>query len=283
MKTSINYSIGRLYYLGQLAYNTKTRVCDHVWQRLKDLDIRRPPRGTRAGKHSIRPIQTIVSQNGHCVCKHSVGANHNNLVQIKPITKPWNVAHCRTPVHLKACCMNVQSARNKTTSICEYIKDNDLDIVALTETWLQGDRDLALCDIITPVGYKIITIPRPASKPGGGLAVIHRANINVEARRLNYTTFESMECNIKIASSQTKLLVLYRPPPSKRNNLKVSEFFEEWSAALGTTNLTSDKVILTGDMNFHIDKPSDPTTKKFLTSLQDIGLKQYVDVPTHRC
>lgn len=275
------YTSGMLYYLGHLAHKTKTKVTAEVWQRLKDFDIRRPPRGTRAGRNYIRPIQTLTTTNRPYVSKLSLGANHNNNIVIKP-TRLLSSPDKSIPFQLKACCINVQSARNKTTSICEFIMDNDLDIIALVETWLQPDRDQTLCDFLVPTGYNILTAPRPNNRSGGGLALIHRNNISVKSRQLDYRNFESMECIIHSASPPLLLLVMYRPPPSRANRLKVSEFFDEWSLALSSINLISSKVILMGDMNFHVDCSSDTAAHKFLSTIQDINLKQFVNEPTHK-
>ena len=43
-----------------------------------------------------------------------------------------------TPI-LGLCVLNARSVCNKTHVLCNYIVDNDLDIFALTESWLSDD------------------------------------------------------------------------------------------------------------------------------------------------
>ena len=57
--------------------------------------------------------------------------NPANLIQIIN-TFPPNSLDAR---HLKVCAWNAQSLRNKTASLVNYIHDNELDILAITETW----------------------------------------------------------------------------------------------------------------------------------------------------
>ena len=78
-----------------------------------------------------------------------------------------------------------------------------------------------------------------------------------------------------------RLCVIYRPPPSKINKFKNSIFFEEWSEFLDRVVVTSDALVIMGDLNFHIDDPRDTDAQKFLQTLSDHGLLQHVTGPTH--
>jgi len=45
---------------------------------------------------------------------------------------------------------------SKTTSICDFVQEQQLDILVLTETWLKGDcRDDVVIQELVPHGYKI--------------------------------------------------------------------------------------------------------------------------------
>ena len=93
-------------------------------------------------------------------------------------------------------CINVRSVKIKATSVA----DLDIDILALTETWLcsivdnaAGSRRLQVAHRVTtcsearwwsgchlqvrlvPDGYKFHTASRPAQKRGGGVAVIYKS------------------------------------------------------------------------------------------------------------
>ena len=86
---------------------------------------------------------------------------------------------------------------------------------------------------------------------------------------------------MSINDAQVRLCVIYRPPPSKQNGFRNSVFFDEWSVFLDQLTVTPHDVIITGDMNFHLDNPGDPDTRLFMGMLESHGLVQHVNVPTH--
>ncbi len=57
--------------------------------------------------------------------------------------------------------INAQSVKNKTTSIHEYIIQEDFDILAITETWLDPDKHSTVAAELLPPGYNITAKPRP--------------------------------------------------------------------------------------------------------------------------
>ena len=83
-----------------------------------------------------------------------------------------------------------------------------------------------------------------------------------------------------------RLVVVYRPPPSKENGLKTSEFLnEEWPKFLAKYTVTDKNIIIipviTGDLNFHLDNFTNYDTVKFTSVLQSFGMMQHVKGPTH--
>lgn len=55
--------------------------------------------------------------------------------------------------------LNVQSVGNKTFDVCDLIKENYLDILAITETWLK-DYDTAKIYEMTPVTHTFLNTSR---------------------------------------------------------------------------------------------------------------------------
>jgi hypothetical protein len=47
--------------------------------------------------------------------------------------------------------------------------------------------------------------------------------------------------------------VIYRPPPSRTNKLKNTTLFEEWTEFLDRLFVIPDELLITGDLNFHLD------------------------------
>lgn len=78
-------------------------------------------------------------------------------------------------------CWNARSINNKTTAITDFIVSEQLDVMAVTETWLYGDRrdDRTLADIYNSLkDFNIIQVARKNTK-GGGVAVFHRKGLSL--------------------------------------------------------------------------------------------------------
>ena len=70
------------------------------------------------------------------------------------------------------------------------------------------------------------------------------------------TTFELIHCDLRAQYHRFQLYVIYRQPPSKSNNIKTSTFFAEWSEFLDQITVRNDDIVITGNLNFHLDNPS---------------------------
>jgi hypothetical protein len=63
--------------------------------------------------------------------------------------------------------------------------------------------------------------------------------------------------------------------------MKISVFFEEWSKYINQHVIAREELLITGDLNFQLDKPTDPNSQKFMSILHEHGLTQHVNEPTH--
>ena len=67
--------------------------------------------------------------------------------------------------------LNNQSLKNKTTSLFDFIVSQNIDVLALTETWLcSGDN--AVLNELFPPGYDIRHVDR--ERRSGGVALIYK-------------------------------------------------------------------------------------------------------------
>ncbi|KAL8596286.1 hypothetical protein ACOMHN_021325 [Nucella lapillus] len=84
---------------------------------------------------------------------------------------------CPSDSTLNICHLNSQSAvkTGKPETISDYILEQKLDIMILTETWLSESGHETSCSLMTPSGFVLKSYPR-ASK-GGGIAVIFRESL----------------------------------------------------------------------------------------------------------
>ena len=84
--------------------------------------------------------------------------------------------------HVKLGYINCRSARNKTASILNFIIENDLDLLAMVETWFSAEGDEANLQELTPEGYLYKHAPRPTPADhsnGGGIALVYHSNFQI--------------------------------------------------------------------------------------------------------
>jgi hypothetical protein len=77
------------------------------------------------------------------------------------------------------------------------------------------------------------------------------------------------------------LCIIYRPPPSGQNRFKTTMFSDEWSNYRDSLTTIPREVIITGDLNFHFDDPTDINVRRFTRKLDAYGLVQRVTGATH--
>ena len=246
-----------------------------LWSRLKELGIAKiKQRGSKGGIHRPKSysqtgnIPTLVTS-----CrkdnKKVTEINTSNLIQILTVNEiiPDTVI-CKTKFGL----LNARSLMNKMDVISEHIISNDLDICGFTETWLPSQDT----SVAVPNGYSMLHIPRQ-NRRGGGVAVVHKSNIKADLVKQNAaSSYESIEAILYVRSASVRVVVIYRPPSSP-----VPQFFEDFSDLLERLSVSSGKLMLTGDFNFHVDNPDDPQAKTFLEMLDSNNLIQHVKSPTH--
>ena len=229
----------------------------------------------------IFPIETIIHPRSSDKHSFRVGKNscHSNLIPVKIIPSS------RIKSNFTMCTLNCQSVKNKSVSLNDFIVSNDYDLVALTETWLGTSYDTKCLNELVPNGYQIKHIPRSSSAIGGGVALLFKSSLKVRhiiSDALTYKQFEFISCLMTINEMNLQLSVVYRPPPNAKNGLKVNLFFEEFQTFLENHCCKFSNFLLTGDLNFHLDDPSNYDTKKFNSLCRSLGLCQLIQGATHK-
>ena len=95
----------------------------------------------------------------------------------------------RTKCTLRFGSLNVHSATNKSADIHDLIDSNNLDVLALCETWFQAATPLAIKNDIAPSGFSITHRYRTTKKTrgrkaglimgGGGISLIYRNSLKI--------------------------------------------------------------------------------------------------------
>ena len=240
--------------------------------------------GCRAGR---RKIPTIISSDDIRIASTSLaslrtGVVRSNLISI-PLRAPPEFVHRRQLCNFAL--VNARSIRNKTLILNDFIVEHDVDIFAITETWLRdSDFHDFFCSDICPAGYNFFHDPRTASH-GGGVAVLTKTPFKVvkQQQLANFKNFEAYEAVLKSSGNYNLRLVnIYRPPPSTVNGLSVALFLEEFSTYLEHLKLAPGLLLMSGDFNFHVDRPNDSDSRRFMSILNSFDLNQHVVGATHR-
>ena len=204
---------------------------------------------------------------------------HSNLFQVK-ISKQVKVV--KSSKCLSVALLNARSVNNKTLVINDFILENKLDLVALTETWLtDGALNTPVIGELVPPGYSVINVPRK-SGIGGGVAVIYKSDIAVsQCDAPCYQSFEYMMLDFNILTNRIRLVVIYSPE-AKTHKIGASDaFLSEFSQLIDSVCTDSGKLLVVGDFNYHAEDLCNTATRSFLSFLDSSGLKQHVSLSTH--
>ena len=142
-------------------------------------------RGKRADKRKQRPIETITpSLKRHY--NFNEGINFSNLRNIQRGNyhtglhdyKDLSMKNVKRKIkcnNLNIALTNARSVRNKATIYSYYILENDLDIIIITETWLNDQGDESVIHELVPAGYSYVSRNRK-NREGGGIIIIYKKN-----------------------------------------------------------------------------------------------------------
>ena len=195
----------------------------------------------------------------------------HTLLAVKPLVQ------CK---HLNFVCLNIRSLKNKTTNLFDFIVSHNLDVLALTETWLCNGDNIILNELLPP-GYDIRHVDR--GRRGGGVALIYKKYISFRniVTTNEITQFELLDCIIKVNKLSTRVVVVYRPPPSCKNGLRYEDFALEWASYIEQFVEVQEELLIVGDFNIHVDS-SNNESQSFLNILNANGLIQHVKSSTHQ-
>ena len=161
------------------------------------------------------------------------------------------------------------------------IVERDLDVLCLTETWLKEEGDDVNIGEMTPPGFSFLHRPRVSGR-GGGVALIFRQHLNVRlCKHRPFNSFENIEVCISRGKQTIRVGCVYRPLPSAGNKLTTRDFLDEFGMFLSDDSIPAENVLVVGDFNFHMDKPNDPDTRRFVQLYNPLGFDQFVTEPTH--
>ncbi|KAJ8364273.1 hypothetical protein SKAU_G00131040 [Synaphobranchus kaupii] len=229
-----------------------------------------------------RYIHRGSGHNRHRTLHYPIGTNipslwTNSRPHVNTTHRTSNLSNLRSPppapLSISFALLNTRSLTNKSPVISELILDNNIDFLLLTETWQQPSDYYAL-NQATPTNYSYIAKPRSSGR-GGGIAVLHKQSLSVTELDLNLPPMLTFEYLALSLPNSITVILLYRPPKTHPS------FLSELSQLLTIASSLSNRLLLTGDFNIHVDLPNSPLTPDFLSLLDCFHLTQHINFPTH--
>ena len=77
--------------------------------------------------------------------------------------------------HLQLALFNTRSINNKAMYLKDYVVDHKIDLLALTETWLDSmdNQSLNTINELCPNGYAFMHVPQSSDNHGGGVGLLY--------------------------------------------------------------------------------------------------------------
>ena len=156
-----------------------------------------------------------------------------------------------------------------------------MDLFTICETWLK-DQHSAVLSKLTPPGYRtLVHCPRPGHR-GGGTALLVKEGINdSNVYSDENTSFEVSEWLVSFGPTHVRTVIAYRLPYSEDHPITAGVFFHEFAEYLESVVMSRNKLLITGDFNFHKDVPTDCNNIHFRDLLDAMRIVQHVKQPTH--
>ena len=127
--------------------------------------------------------------------------NPENLV---PIQKGPSQVSTPTSCHFNFCLLNTRSVKNKTMKVKDFVVDHDIDILAITETWLRpGNIDEVDIGTLCPSGYGFLHVPRSYSN-GGGVGLLFKEALHVSTFDPVISDYSAVNINLLLQKPQFK-------------------------------------------------------------------------------
>ena len=148
---------------------------------------------------------------------------------------------------------NCFSLRNKVQSVLGMMVEDELDILALTETWLkQGET--AVAAEVAEWKHTLVSAPRKGKK-GGGVAFMVRNKVKFSRCNTSHKSFECLEIFVK-GTVGVRLSVIYR------TGNDYGHFITEFGAYLNSFVSKGGIPVIMGDFNVRFQDDSDRFTQK---------------------
>ena len=223
-----------------------------------------PYRRSRAGQnlfHSFHQRITLRQENTTCMSR-------NQTFHSSEIPKSLQKQRMVNNSHI-----NADSFTNKVSQFQLEICDRNIDICAITETWIKQDDIDAMTKKVLPQGYKILSRPRSGGKTRGGLVLVYGDHYSVkELDHIDVVTMEYQEYHLRFVHITLNLYIIYCLPSSS-----VLQFCNKFTSILESDESQSvDKSLYLSDFNMHVEDSLNNDTITFIDTLESYNLRNRV-------
>ena len=160
--------------------------------------------------------------------------NKNN--EIKKNESPWKIMIQNMEGLVS------KNSKEKVELLKEYVKENNIILMNLTETWL----DETIEEVVEIDGYKILRGDRKNRDRGGTAIYVHDKIETNE--KLNMSNGKCEVVAVEMPDIQTINIVVYRPPDTKSHEF--NPILSEIQKLLQNLEKPEPTIILSGDLNF---------------------------------
>ncbi len=177
---------------------------------------------------------------------------------------------------------NVRSYSNKFYDIFKIISDKKIDILCMTETWLNDGISICI-----PKDYTITRTDRNGH--GGGVAILYRNSFKVSHVKIDSDRFKSPHslefvCKGFQIDYNKKFIVCVIYRTQLKKNVTRACYNDIINIERLLIQLQSHKtlVYVLGDFNFNLLDSNDRFVKKFSTMYTSLSLRQIIQVSTRQ-
>ena len=160
--------------------------------------------------------------------------------------------------------------------------DNKLDILLITETWINDEKSDVLGDLNSN-GYTFKNFPRKDSR-GGGIGLLFSDHLQMNnLSHDNLTSFKYLTCPIGSSQHSCTITFLgcYQPPPSNINTATDAVFIKQFGILLEDIIPDAGNLIILDDMNIQVNKPDEVIPDDYLQMIEALHLSQLVTFSTN--
>ena len=165
--------------------------------------------------------------------------------------------------------LNCRSLVPSLADVRVILNQRDLDILALTETWLS---DVVCDDVVRIAGYRFVR--RDRGGRGGGVGMYVRDSLECKIVYLD-DTIESLWVSLQLKGLTYYIGVVYNP-----NVRTANVFLDSLETQFSELLPACDELFCLGDFNIDVLRVDDVHCIRLLDMLETFHLRQLVDFPT---